>query len=346
MGLVLGAPSAQPADMTVFGRVVAPCAVGVSDLTLEGPHHTYPGDDTLQLRLVLHTALHSTQSAEELTVSLGVAAAALCVDATLDALGTAPQFLQHTISADVPGRCVVITLVVPLTAPVGASVRGVLSLAGKPVPWLLGALVVVVGGSSVPPCRTNPVCTAIPLLSFLQHGGPDDLTPEQADELQALLPPGARVPGAWREVYRATRHGFSAAAFHAHCDGQQHLLLLIRVDGGHCWLFGGYTAVGFSPPQRAIADSAAFLFSLTNALGHPERLPSLGTGMDLLYMPFGSASFGDGAGLALCDSANQVACSSTNTGVAYAESASAEAHPMAQGYQAGWLAAEVTAWVV
>lgn len=185
---------------------------------------------------------------------------------------------------------------------------------------------------------------------------PTSLTCSQAAQLQAWLPPGgAPSPGAWKEVYRGTTHGFGAAAFHSRCDGRPRLLVLVRSrepEGGG-WLFGGFTAVGFSPPADGgnawIRDPDAFLFSLANRdtpLGRSERLASLRTGDDLFYAARASASFGDGCGLHVCGDADRVAGSYTRTGLAYAESASVGAHPMAQGRQAGWRAKEVVAWAV
>ena len=144
-------------------------------------------------------------------------------------------------------------------------------------------------------------------------------------------------------MYRATTHGFGAAAFHARCDGRARLLVLVRArEGG--WLFGGFTAVGFIPgPEQWYADPSAFLFSLTNSLGRPEKLESRRTGNDLYYHPFCSAYFG---GVLICDHADTKADSATSTGIYYATSASTGVHPMAQGLQEYWLAAEVVAWAV
>ena len=180
----------------------------------------------------------------------------------------------------------------------------------------------------------------------LQPPGPADLSPEHAAQLQAWLPPGGSPsPGAWQEVYRATTHGFGAAAFHERCDGRARLLVLVRArEGG--WLFGGFTAVGFSPPPARygfIADPSAFLFSLTNSLGRPEKLASKGTGQDLYYSPSLSATFGDD--LYIRDNADAEAGSQTYTGHSYAASASTGAHPMARGLQS-FKAAEIVAWVV
>ena len=179
----------------------------------------------------------------------------------------------------------------------------------------------------------------------MQPPGPADLSPEHSAQLQAWLPPGGSLnPGAWQEVYRATTHGFESAAFHAQCDERARLLVLVRArEGG--WLFGGFTAVGFSLPARFIADPSAFLFSLTNSLGCPEKLESKGTGKDLYYYPSYSAIFGAGPfDLCICDNAD-TGDSYTSTGGAYAASASTGAHPMAQGSQY-FKAADVVAWAV
>ena len=174
---------------------------------------------------------------------------------------------------------------------------------------------------------------------------PTGLTSLHAAQLQKWIPPGGSTnPSEWNEVYCGTKHGFGAATFHARCDGRARLLVLVRSQEGG-WLFGGYTAVGFALPTGYHADPAAYIFSLTNSLGHPEKLESRHTRMDIYYGRFSSASFGDGAGLGICNNADTIAGSSTITGVAYAASASTT-HPMAQGQVDGWLAAEVIAWVV
>ena len=196
-------------------------------------------------------------------------------------------------------------------------------------------------------CFSAPVkYFALFAVIVLQPPGPADLSPEHAAQLQAWLPPGGSPsPGAWQEVYRATTHGFGAAAVHERCDGRARLLVLVRArEGG--WLFGGFTAVGFSRPPAGsdyIADPSAFLFSLTNSLGCPEKLESKGMGADICYGPSWSAIFGHD--LFICNNADTEAYSSTNTGGAYAESAATGAHPMAQGLQY-FRAAEVVAWSV
>lgn len=188
------------------------------------------------------------------------------------------------------------------------------------------------------------ILSVISLLHW-QLPGFTDILPEHVAQLQALLPALCSAhPG--REVYRATTHGFGAMAFHERCDWRPRLLVLVRArEGG--WLFGSFTAVGFSPPKRYIADPAAFIFSLTNSLGRPEKLESKGTGKDLFYHASASALFGYGpSDLYICGDADMRACSYTNTGDSYAASSLAAAHPMARGRQKGWLAAEIVAWSV
>ena len=129
--------------------------------------------------------------------------------------------------------------------------------------------------------------------------------------------------------------------------------MLVRSREGGGWLFGGFTAAGFSPPADGgdawIGDPDAFLFSLANRdppLGCSERFASLRTGNDLFYTARAAASFGDDYGLHVCGDADRVAGSYVQTGLAYAESALVGANPMTQSRQASWHAAEVVAWVV
>jgi len=135
------------AGAAVFGRVVAPLAITAADLTLEGAsNHAYPGCSLL-IRLVSHGAPHASQSDDELEISLCATVAATRVEVTLNNEGAAPQPLQADVSADIPGRCVNISIVVPVDAAVGSSVRFCpLAVYGQPVAGLLGPLVVKVRG--------------------------------------------------------------------------------------------------------------------------------------------------------------------------------------------------------
>ena len=114
--------SALLVDIAVFGRVFAPCAITAADLTLEDvPCRTWPGG-TVDVFLELQGAPYASQSAAELEVSLFAVAKATNVEALLEALGAVPQQLQADVSADISGRCVIISIVVPTAAPVGSFV--------------------------------------------------------------------------------------------------------------------------------------------------------------------------------------------------------------------------------
>jgi hypothetical protein len=142
--------AALSAGAAVIGRVVAPLAVTAADLSLDvATGYAYPGC-TLMLWLMSSTALHASQSDDELEVSLGVAAAATHIEATLEAEGAARQSLKAHFSADAPGRCVTISIGVPQDALVGSSVCfGPLTVFGQPVAGLLGPLVVQVKGADL-----------------------------------------------------------------------------------------------------------------------------------------------------------------------------------------------------
>jgi hypothetical protein len=146
VGLVVEETAALAAVLAL-GRVIAPRAVTAADLTLEvASSYARPGD-TLQLRVALQSAHHTSQSDEELEISLGAAAAATHVEATLKAEGGATQPLKADVSTDVSGRCVKISISIPSDALVGSLVCfGPLTVSGQPVSGLLGPLVVKVRG--------------------------------------------------------------------------------------------------------------------------------------------------------------------------------------------------------
>ena len=133
------------AGASVFGRVVAPLAITAADLTLERTtSYVYPGC-TLMFRLVSYGARYESQSDDELEVSLGAAAAATHIEATLKAEGAPLQALKVHIRADAPGRCVRISIGVAEDAPIGVSVCfSPLTVSGQPVAGLLSPLVIEV----------------------------------------------------------------------------------------------------------------------------------------------------------------------------------------------------------
>lgn len=61
-------------------------------------------------------------------------------------------------------------------------------------------------------------------------------------------------------LYRATRDGFTANAFHAKCDGKAKTITIIKTNGNY--VFGGYTSAAWNKAGTYIADTNAFIFSL------------------------------------------------------------------------------------
>jgi hypothetical protein len=121
--------------------------------------------------------------------------------------------------------------------------------------------------------------------------------------------------------------------------------VLVRAQKGG-WLFGGFTAVGFSLQKAKngwITDPSSFLFSLTNSLGRPEKLEPKGTNGAIFYSS-DSVDFGTNL-VIICNTTDTEADAWTETGGAYAKSVSTGVHPMSQGVTC-CKAAEVVAWIV
>ncbi|CAF3624124.1 unnamed protein product [Rotaria socialis] len=72
----------------------------------------------------------------------------------------------------------------------------------------------------------------------------------------------------WELIYKATRDGFDANAFHSHCTDKGPTITIIQSNNNY--LFGGYTAIPWTSSDRSYkSDTTAFLFSLTN----PHSIP-------------------------------------------------------------------------
>jgi len=105
-------------------------------------------------------------------------------------------------------------------------------------------------------------------------------------------------------LWRGSRDGFDAAAFHRLCDGQANTVTVIKNTNG--FIFGGYTSIPWSSSGGYKTDSTAFLFSLTNPSNIPLKL-KVKPGQNALshYSLFGP-TFGGGNDLYVSS------CSNTN----------------------------------
>ncbi|XP_065101802.1 interferon-induced protein 44-like isoform X4 [Paramisgurnus dabryanus] len=59
-------------------------------------------------------------------------------------------------------------------------------------------------------------------------------------------------------LYKASVHGYNAAAFHQHCDSQGPTLLVAYNNSGY--IFGGYTSKDYTQSGQYVTDEDAFLF--------------------------------------------------------------------------------------
>ena len=71
----------------------------------------------------------------------------------------------------------------------------------------------------------------------------------------------------WELIYKASRDGFDANAFHSRCDNKGPTITIILSNNKY--LFGGYTSVSWASSTNWVFDSKAFLFTLTN----PHDIP-------------------------------------------------------------------------
>jgi hypothetical protein len=85
----------------------------------------------------------------------------------------------------------------------------------------------------------------------------------------------------WRLIYRASSHGYSASAFHRHCDGISPTFVIVLGSRGE--ICGGFSDAAWGrPPGKShyVASERAFLFTLYN---HQDLPP---TQFHLVKKPF------------------------------------------------------------
>ena len=82
-------------------------------------------------------------------------------------------------------------------------------------------------------------------------------------------------------LYRASRDGFGASAFHSKCDNQTKTLTVIKTTKGY--IFGAYTAIAWDSISKHKSDPTAFIFSLTNPSNQPQLIPIKTTTAKAIY---------------------------------------------------------------
>ena len=63
----------------------------------------------------------------------------------------------------------------------------------------------------------------------------------------------------WELIYKASRDGFDANAFHTHCNNQGPTMTIVQSNNGY--LFGGYTGLAWTSDGTYKNDTTAFVYS-------------------------------------------------------------------------------------
>lgn len=74
-------------------------------------------------------------------------------------------------------------------------------------------------------------------------------------------------------LYKASVHGFTAAAFHGRCDTQGPTVIVAYNASG--FVFGAYTSKNYTQSGEAIHDQEAFLYSITAGENKPLRVAGI-----------------------------------------------------------------------
>ncbi len=109
----------------------------------------------------------------------------------------------------------------------------------------------------------------------------------------------------WELIYKASRDGFDANAFHTRCDNKGPTMTIIQSNNNY--LFGGYTSIPWTSDNSYKNDTTAFLFTLTNPHNIPPTKylikPGTGTYAVNHYSTYGP-TFGGGNDIYLSSPSN------------------------------------------
>ncbi|CAF0794126.1 unnamed protein product [Adineta steineri] len=109
----------------------------------------------------------------------------------------------------------------------------------------------------------------------------------------------------WELIYKATRDGFGADAFHSHCDNKGPTITIIQSNNNY--IFGGYTSHLWTSDGSNGDDRTSFLFTLTN----PHNIPPTKYAINrdrvtsIIYDGSGSGpKFGSGCDICISNNSN------------------------------------------
>jgi len=121
-------------------------------------------------------------------------------------------------------------------------------------------------------------------------------------------------------LYKASRDGFDANAFHNRCDNKGPTITIVQSTNNY--LFGGYTSVAWTSSGSYAIDSNAFLFTLTNPHNIPPTKYPVQPSTTQYTVNHNSGygpTFGGGYDFNICSNSNSVNSSYTNFHYTYTD---------------------------
>jgi hypothetical protein len=113
-------------------------------------------------------------------------------------------------------------------------------------------------------------------------------------------------------IYRATKDGFTASAFHTKCNDKGATIIIVKSKSNQ--VFGGFNPAAWTSSGSYASEAGAFIFQL-NKKQKMEQYQNHGNAI-YNYASYGP-SFGGGHDLMLCDNCNTTNSSYSNLGYTY-----------------------------
>mmetsp|Transcript_6652 Transcript_6652/g.9667 ORF Transcript_6652/g.9667 Transcript_6652/m.9667 type:complete len:591 (+) Transcript_6652:40-1812(+) len=121
----------------------------------------------------------------------------------------------------------------------------------------------------------------------------------------------------WKLLYRGSRDGFAASAFHKSCDNKGPTFTIIQTPN-NC-VFGGYLSCSWDSRGRYMVANRCFLFSLRSHQqdSMPLKIPCVDNKVAAIGHKKKGPTFGNGCDLFIADDCNATENSYANLGVSY-----------------------------
>lgn len=110
----------------------------------------------------------------------------------------------------------------------------------------------------------------------------------------------------WKLLFRASTNGFSAGAFHRHCDGQENTMTVVLGSNGH--VCAGFTDASWFTSKtslgKCVTSEKSFLCSLWSTTSRPMRFDVKRKSFALIHHPEHGPIFGAAPDLLISDNCN------------------------------------------